>query len=339
MTAATLNLELAASAAVYPQKLDPECEFVLLIRMSEVDYRSASFLDDRVLTNETEGRWFAYADVRVRAEAAVARGPLYFIFHSGHVGSTLLSRLLDEAPGVLGLREPLPLRSLADAHDQARPDFPERLETFIRLWRRGFENTRKIIIKATSTAGRIAPALIDARADSKAIYLNVKAETYLATLLAGANSANDLRGFSAERMGRLSRLLGDRPVTVDAHSVGELAAAAWLTERLTQQRAKGGLGERLLEADFGDLLEHREMVLARVARHFDLANPAGFASRAVRSAVWTRYAKAPGEYAYSPELRAEILDAAAREHAPEIRAGMALIERLAKEHAGVASLL
>ena len=51
--------------------------------------------------------WVAYSDERA----------VHFIFHTGHVGSTLVSRLLDETGDVLSLREPLPLRTLADAMD------------------------------------------------------------------------------------------------------------------------------------------------------------------------------------------------------------------------------
>ena len=121
-----------SSPAMYPQNLDPARGRVLTIHMREADYRAASFLDDRVLTRESEGAWVPYP----RLAEAVARmegdaRPLHFIFHIGHAGSTLLSRLLDELGGVLPLREPLPLRTLAEAPDA------ERLKTFARLWRRG----------------------------------------------------------------------------------------------------------------------------------------------------------------------------------------------------------
>ena len=56
--------------------------------------------------------------------------PIHFIFHSGHVGSTLLSRLLEEVPSQLGLREPLPLRSLAELHDRSRRDSSEAATEF-----------------------------------------------------------------------------------------------------------------------------------------------------------------------------------------------------------------
>jgi len=82
------------------------------------------------------GRWMPAASV-----ARAMSGPrdlrrLHFIFHAGHVGSTLLSRLLDEAEGVLSLREPLPLRTIAENFSEPR------LDLLLRLWERGFANTK-----------------------------------------------------------------------------------------------------------------------------------------------------------------------------------------------------
>jgi len=342
MSAAALNLELAGSAAVYPQKIEDES--ALLIRMSEADYRRASFLDDRILTHRTEGHWFPYADIRSRAAGAVAAGPAHFIFHSGHVGSTLLSRLLDEAPEVLNLREPLPLRSLAELHDRASASedavqFQDQLQTFLRLWRRGFVGTRRIVVKATSATGRIAPLVLEASPESQAVYLNVRLETYLATLLAGANALSDLEGFAPERARRLTRFLGPDQAARVPPSSGELAASAWLTERLTQQRAKQALGGRLLEIDFDALLAAPEPALAEIARHFGIVNAGDFARAAARSSLWTRYSKVPEQYEYSPSMRAELLRGAMREHAEELRAGLSLIEHLAARHAEVNALL
>ena len=73
------------------------------------------------------------------------------------------------------------------------------LDTLLRLWRRGYAATRAVVVKATSSAARLAPVLLERSAASRAIYLNLRAEPALATLLAGANSLIDLRGHGAER--------------------------------------------------------------------------------------------------------------------------------------------
>ena len=170
---------------LYPQIYDPAREAVYMIGMDAPAYRAASFLDKRV---ERPGEWTPWAAVEAMAAAAPDQRPLHVIFHTGHVGSTLLSRLLDETGAVLGLREPLPLRTLAQMHDAADPRFAARLASFLSLWRRGFAGTHAVVLKATSTSGRIAPQLLGAAPDAKAVYLNLRAEPYLATLLSGANA-------------------------------------------------------------------------------------------------------------------------------------------------------
>ena len=134
--------------------------------------------------------------------------PLHFIFHCGHVGSTLLSRLLDETEQVLPLREPLPLRVLAEGYSalakREAPISEERLnlylEMFLQMWSRGYPNTRTVLLKATSSAARVAPRLMAARPKTRAVYMSLAAEPYLATLMAGANSILDMaKGAAAAR--------------------------------------------------------------------------------------------------------------------------------------------
>ena len=252
------------------------------------------------------------------------------------VGATLLSRLLDEAPGVLGLREPLPLRTLAEMHDVGAPAFAPRLAMFLALWARGFADTRQVVVKATSTAARIAPVLLDAAPHVKAVYLNLKAEPYLATLLAGANALVDLKGFEAERRKRLAASLGTAPVTT---SIGELAAMTWLTETLTAQATRQRFGDRILPLDFDRLLAQLPATMADILRHFAIAAPADFAATLARSPVLTRYSKAPQQFEYSPQFRAQLLAQARHEHAGEIRAGLRFLETIAARDARVAGLL
>jgi len=202
---------LAASPDVYPQKIDLNSLMVLLVQFDADAYRRASFLDDRILTPATVGAWAGVDRVAEASRRVRDARPVHFIFHTGHVGSTLVSRLLDETGIVLSLREPLPLRTLAEAHDASgRTDallsdeeFSRNTATLMRLWSRGYQATRSVVIKATSSAGRLATTLLSASEVSRAIYLNLRAEPYLATLLAGQNSPTDLRGHGAERMRRL----------------------------------------------------------------------------------------------------------------------------------------
>src|SRR5687768_14737385 len=103
-TAEALLARIATTPDAYAQKLDLMRESWLVIDFSEAAYNAASFLDDRVLGTSTRGGWLPIDRVIDAAQRASAK-PLHFIFHTGHVGSTLVSRLLDATSAVLSLRE------------------------------------------------------------------------------------------------------------------------------------------------------------------------------------------------------------------------------------------
>lgn len=311
----------------YPFKLDLERGRILRIELERSDFLRASFLDERILTPQSRGRWIALDELAAQSAAPSAGHPaLHFIFHTGHVGSTLVSRLLDGAGCVWPLREPLPLRTLAVAQDLWNPRAAALVSLFTRLWRQVDGADEAVIVKATSTAARAAPALLQAVPESRALYLNVGAESYLATLLAGANSMIDLQGHAAERARRLARHFGSIEAADTALSPGELVASAWLAETLTQRELLAGFPGRVLPIDFdaflGDLPGHLRAILAH------LALPAGpeeiaklMASPALRS-----YSKAP-EQVYDARLRAEILQESRRVHREEILKGLRWLER------------
>jgi hypothetical protein len=336
---------LPASPDAYPQNLDLVRRMVLVIRMNERAYRDASFLDDRVLGPGTQGAWLSGAAASKAASQVADQHPLHFIFHTGHVGSTLLSRLLDETGAVLPLREPLPLRVLADAHDVlggpesllAVPQFEALLEVLLRLWSRGYDRTRAVVVKATSSAGRIAVPVLAARPASRAVYLNLRAEPYLATLLAGASSPVDLRGHGP---GRVRRLMARRPVALTplhALSPGELAALGWLVESLSCQDAMRAHATRVLPVDFEEFMTDMAGHLARVLAHFGLPAGPDDLARVAGSQVLQRYSKAP-EQPFTPGEREARLARSRLENREEIARGMAWLDRMARLDGTVALL-
>ena len=329
-----LLASLAVSPASYPQKIDLVRELILLVQLDAGAYRTASFLDDRMLGPATQGAWVP-AEAVARASRSVSNArPVHFIFHTGHVGSTLVSRLLDETGAVLPLREPLPLRTLADAHDAlgrsdsllSESQFDLVLATFMRLWARGYEATRCVVVKATSSTGRLAAPILAASEASRAIYMNLRAEPYLATLLAGQNSPTDLRGHGPERMRRLQKRVAAPLPPLHTLSIGELAAMSWLAESCTQRDAVKRFPRRVVTVDFEQFLATVAESMERILAHFALPRDARYLSEVVRSPALTRYSKAP-EYAYSPAIRAEILSESRRHNREEIRKGLAWLER------------
>jgi len=333
-----LLARLAGSADIYPQKLELARELVLILELDAASYRAASFLDDRILSPRTRGAWLGFGKVAAAARRVEDPRPVHFIFHTGHVGSTLVSRLLDDTGIVLPLREPLPLRSLAEAHDAGDTRFDLALSTFMRLWGRGYKATHSCVVKATSTAARIATAILERQTASRAIYLNLRAEAYLATLLAGENSPIDLRGHGPGRIRRLQSRCGQPLAPLDELSVGELAAVGWLTESWTQLEAVGRGAGRVLAVDFDRFLGAIGETMGRIAGHFGLPVDSQYFAQVERSPALTRYSKAP-EHPYTPQFRAEVLADSRRRNQAEIRRGIAWLENLANADPAVAAIV
>src|SRR5215213_3277114 len=103
---------IARDATWLAQALDPSAGQVRLIAMNRASYRSASFLDDRMLQQPVDAQIVAWPTIE-DAMPGDFRSDARWIFHIGHVGSTLVSRLLGELDGVLAIREPRALRDLA----------------------------------------------------------------------------------------------------------------------------------------------------------------------------------------------------------------------------------
>lgn len=336
-----------ASPELHLHQLDVVQQAGLFVQMTPRAYREASFLDGRSFDAGTLAGWVPLQIIKDTVLHGPASGsPLHFIFHMGHTGSTLLSRLIDESGKVLPLREPLVLRELASLHD-ARED-PASLvsprdidgltEIMLRLWSRCGEAQQCAVLKATSSTSRIAPDLMSARPASRAVYLSMAPEPYLAVILGGPASLMDVRGHAVERMRRFVRLIGSAPSPLHSLSPGELAAMSWVTEALSHQRLADAAGERLLQVDFDDFLANVQDSIGSVLAHFGLAGGSELAGRIARSPVLGRYAKAP-EHAYSSGLRDEVIQSSRQQNSTEIARGMTLLSELAGEHEAVSGLL
>jgi hypothetical protein len=331
----------------FPHKLDLIAERALFVHLDRAAILDASFLDDRVLSSQTAGAWIRLDQLDRSMLGAKFEKPVHYIFHIGHVGSTLLSRMLDQIEGTLGLREPMPLRTLAEASDLiptrasllAPDQFKRLIDIYIALWSRPFPETHSIILKATSSAARLGAQLLSQQGASQAIYLYLLAEPYLATLLAGANSSIDLRGHAQERVHRFERLSEfNLPQPVHALSPGELAAQAWLTEMLTLNALRSSEKERIQVVNFEDVLSAPRETLATICARLDLTADDTSLSRATSENVLNRYSKLTSE-PYSPVFRRQVLDESRKTNATEIRRGLLWIEQIERHSPTGAQLL
>lgn len=337
---------LSASPDIYLQKIDLTREAALLVQLNEGAYRAASFLDDRILTPGLKGGWVNIDRVLLAAQAVRDCKPLHFIFHTGHVGSTLLSRLLDESECVLSLREPLTLRTLADEHDVLglpesllSPRSYESLEdALLKFWSRGYQDTHAVVLKATSSACRIAGRSLERCTSARAVYLNLAPEPYLATLLAGPNSRIDLRGHGRVRIRQLQARIATPLPQLHALTPGELAAMSWLAETWNQHDTLARFSARVMTLDFDGLLADLQGEVSRVLAHFGLPIEPSLVTKLACAPVLTRYSKSP-DLEYSPELRLEVLRHSRQNNRTQIAAGLRWLEELARSQPAAAQVL
>ncbi len=328
--------ELRASPDLYPLAYDPGQDQVGFIQLSQARYEAASFLDQRVVQAGDDGGWAPFAPVR--EAAAPLAGESDFIFHIGHVGSTLLARLLGLSPRIFSLREPGALRTFAQLDFDRPAAFDAQLAVFLKLWGRTYAAGQRTLVKATSFVGEMASRLLTVTPSARAILLTVAPEVYLATILGGPNSRVELRAQAPSRLERLRRRNGDPLWRLDAMSEGELCAMSWAAEVAGLVQAAEAFPNRILWLDFERFLAAPEEGLAAALTRLHGAAAASDVETMLASPLFGRYSKGL-EHAYDAALRKAVLDQARRESRAEIRKGLAWLDRAAAEAPAVARSL
>jgi hypothetical protein len=332
---------LKGSPELFPFGLDAINDTVSFIRLSRGDYEHASFLDARILTPRTERRIVPWPQAIGAVEAAGLAEHCAFIFHIGHVGSTLMSRLIGAHARAFALREPMILRAFAQLRGepaQARAwtgaDVDVRLGACLKLLSRTFEPHEIAIIKATSFVSELADELLARPSSPRALIMYVSPESYLATILGGPNSRQEAQTLAPDRLRRLRRRLGGDAWQPGHLSEGETLALAWACEVCALSAAAGRAGGRILWVDFDEFLANPAPRLLAALRHFKIEASADEVAAILRGPHMGRYSKAP-EHAYDAALRREVLNEARALHGVEIRRGLAWLNRAAVEFAPV----
>lgn len=307
-----------STSAAYPLfAIDPATDRGWVMEFEPDDYRRASFLDQRSLRSRMGGWEVTRVELETILQACVARPSVNWLFHIGHCGSTLVSRLLDLLPGVLGVREPLPLLALAQvgAHSPW-------LQPTVQLLGRGFADTTTIVVKPTSVVGTIAEPLLEATTGN-ACLLWVDLSTWLATML--RDEALLASALATETLRLASRPSNPLP---EAATSAERMSRLWLMEQLRWQHltADPRFASRLLDLDFADMLTNPASVIARLAQHYRIDVPLDLIRDIDDSQLLTRYAK-DDRQAFDSDTRYRELAAARARHQADIEAGVAWAER------------
>jgi hypothetical protein len=278
MTDSSLE-SLGRSPEVLPFDLDPGADTWSFIRLSRADFDAASFLDERALAGGAPRRKLHWQQVNELLGALTLSERCQFIFHIGHVGSTLLSRLIGAQPQAFSLREPLILRTLArlatdpPAHPPvwSGAEIELRLGACLKLLSRTFDGQQCAVVKATSFVSEAAHSLLGRPSAPRALMMCVAAESYLATILGGPNSRQEARVLAPQRLQRLHRRIGQLTQTVESLSEGEAVALGWACEMAALAEAAKSAAGRTLTIDFEHFLAHPATSLSAAFRHLGIA--------------------------------------------------------------------
>lgn len=334
----SLAQALAASPDVFPQQVDPITEAVRFLWLSRAQFAASAFLDDRIIAPGMRSETVHFQPIEAGTAEAGLPERLGFIFHLGHVGSTLVSRLLGGDDSVLSLREPAALRTFAQIHAElstpetlwSRETFERRLGVILKLWSRTYAPGQLAVVKATSTASEMAAELMVRDSRPRALLVISQPQAYLATLLGGQNAHLEVRGYAPMRLRRLHRRLG-RPIwRLPELSPGETIAMGWaceMTALAAADAAAPGQGQWL---DFDRFLTFPEPPLREAFAHLGRDVSEGTARAILAGPDMGRYAKAT-EHPYDAGTRRAARREAEEIFADEIGKGLAWLDAAAAE--------
>ena len=317
MSSAPTAAEIVRDAGWLAQALDPASGMLRVIQMDREAYRNASFLDDRVLQHQHFAGIVPWASVS-EALPADARTDARWIFHIGHVGSTLIARLLGEIPGVLSVREPRILRDVAALPQERRAEFIPAIQ---KLLSRTFADDENALVKATSFVSEIAAEL--APQGQRALLMYATPRNYIASILAGDNSVEEMVTLAPVRAKRIA----GRASLPQPRNAAEAAAVAWACEMTALETAAEAMPDRHISwADFDQMLDGMPAELRRVANFF------GFATDDVEAIasgpLMSRYSKAT-EHEYTPSLRRDLIAEAEAANRADIDTALAMLQSAA----------
>ncbi|WP_205480577.1 hypothetical protein [Sphingomonas arenae] len=314
--------EIARDARWLVQACDPLAGLVRFVDMSPEDYRAASFLDDRLLQNVNSAH-LVPLEVALCATQRVARDDVRWIFHIGHVGSTLIARLLGELDNVLSIREPRALRDLALL---GREHWQALIDPVRKLYSRTFAPEEKALVKTTSFVSDLAAEWIGPK--GRGLFLTVSPTSYIQTMLAGENSRRELSTLVPFRAQRMSERVPFQQVSPGDHPA-TLAAAAWACEMTALEQAAERLGgDQLMWTNFDVFLDQPETALRHIAGFLGFPASDQQLASVTTGPLMRRYSKAL-EYDYTPALRRKLLQEAAARYRTEIDQAMTWLDRAA----------
>lgn len=311
-----------------PWQLDIPGSRLLLALMDEPTYRSAAFLDQRLnLDGRLQAIWVPLPQLMADARASGRRqAPACFLFHIGHCGSTLITRLLGEDPRFLPLREPLSLRTLAENErlvdmpgaPMDRSGWEAVRELLLLLLTRSYRDGQRAFIKPSSNCNNLMAPVLASHAGHKAVFLFLNLRSYLANLLR-PQSRNALYVFANDRAADLRRFLPGADIVLEGLAPARLGALNWTANmaQLVHAESDPGLAPRLRAVEFEGFLREPATHLMDLSGFLGIPMEPAQVERILASGHMERYAK-DLRFAYTPELREADLRQSLEAHRREI---------------------
>jgi hypothetical protein len=191
---------------------------------------------------------------------------------------------------------------------------------------RSFAPGQAALVKATSSVSEMAPLL--AAPGASALFLYAAPANYMAGILAGENSVEELEVLHELRSDRL-RARGIDLAGFD-RSGAHRAALAWACEMTSLEAAADAMHDRhILWADFDRMLGDMSGWIERCADHFGFTATREQIEELISGPLMRRYSKAL-EFDYSPSLRAQLLADATRRHRADIDVALGALSDAAK---------
>jgi hypothetical protein len=323
--------DLCASPAWYPLKLAGDR--LSVIHLEEADYAAASFLDERLLERAAPARAIPLAAAAAAGDRLAARA--HYIFHVGHVGSTLISRLIGARPAFFALREPALLR----ARGRAQPTDAELpLRGLLALLARTWRPEQRSVIKLTSFVSEIGREILAASEGPQALLVYARPLAYLQGIFGGPNSRRESQVLAPDR---LRRLLLRHPALQSAPPArfeGERIAMSWLCEMSALSAIAQAFSSQAHWVDFDRFLGAPALGLASMLSALGAPTTPAMIEGLLGGPIMQRYSKAP-EHGYDAQLRREVLAGADLDFRAEIQGGMAWLGAAGRHDAEVAAIL
>ncbi len=341
--------ELAAGPELYLKDLDFETSNACFVPMTEDNYAESSFLDYR-LRSKTELVYDIDLSMLLRLKADFERDkrPIQYIFHVGHCGSTLLSRVLGSLPGFFSLREPEPLRVLSrharhigePGHPIGRAVWDQAFALVVGLLSRTYRAGDVALVKPSSFCNRLIKPLLGWTTGCRAILLYIDLETYLATMLrAHQKETNSV--VTTYHRADAERILGAGVLDAEGLSDARKTALVWLINTFefyeaTRDPVHRGMVHLL---NFEDFLADRARVLIETSAFLGKASAEDVAREAAADAGLNRtYAKGQEKEPYDAATRAGEIESAKNAFAEEIADGRAWAAALCRDHPVLAGM-